>query len=224
MVPATRSTTAPRSRAASATATPMRPLERLPMKRTGSMGSAVPPAVTRMRRPSRSRRRPPIGSTIASTTASRMAAGSARRPRPDAPDASSPTAGSTMRYPNPRSRSTLARVAGCAYISPSIAGATTTGARAARQVIVITSSASPPAMAASQRAVAGATTMASARSPAATWAMRWSGRSASGSRTTGRRLRVSNVRGPTKCVDASVMRTCTSAPSEAMSRSSSTAL
>ena len=39
-------TRAPRASAASAIATPMRPVERLPMKRTGSMGSAVPPAVT----------------------------------------------------------------------------------------------------------------------------------------------------------------------------------
>ena len=33
----------------------MRPLERLPMKRTGSIGSRVPPAVTRTRRPSQGR-------------------------------------------------------------------------------------------------------------------------------------------------------------------------
>ncbi len=44
---ATRVTLAPRRDAASASATPMRPLERLPMKRTESIGSRVPPAVTR---------------------------------------------------------------------------------------------------------------------------------------------------------------------------------
>ena len=42
--------------AASASAIPIRPLERLPMKRTVSIGSRVPPAVTRMRSPARSRR------------------------------------------------------------------------------------------------------------------------------------------------------------------------
>ena len=42
-------------------------------------------------------------------------------------------------------------------MSPSIAGATTTGADEARHVAVITSSARPAAIAASQRAVAGAT-------------------------------------------------------------------
>ena len=39
---------APRSSAASTTATPILPVDRLPMKRTGSIGSAVPPAVTMM--------------------------------------------------------------------------------------------------------------------------------------------------------------------------------
>ena len=41
-------TRAPRSSAASAIATPIRPVERLPMKRTGSIASRVPPAVTTM--------------------------------------------------------------------------------------------------------------------------------------------------------------------------------
>ena len=40
---------------AAASARPMRPLERLPMKRTGSIGSRVPPAVTRTRSPSQGR-------------------------------------------------------------------------------------------------------------------------------------------------------------------------
>ena len=47
---------APRRRR-SASARPMRPLERLPMKRTGSIGSRVPPAVTSTRSPSQA----PIG-------------------------------------------------------------------------------------------------------------------------------------------------------------------
>ncbi len=51
----TRVTWAPRAAAASAMAWPCLPDDRLPMKRTGSMGSRVPPAVTRMRTPARSR-------------------------------------------------------------------------------------------------------------------------------------------------------------------------
>ena len=53
---AIRVTSAPRRAAAAARARPMRPLERLPMKRTGSIGSRVPPAVTRTRSPSQGRR------------------------------------------------------------------------------------------------------------------------------------------------------------------------
>src|SRR5512145_1783992 len=44
--PETRCTRAPRRAAAAASAYPMRPLERLPTKRTGSMASHVPAAVT----------------------------------------------------------------------------------------------------------------------------------------------------------------------------------
>ena len=44
-------TSAPRLRASSASATPMRPDERLPTKRTESSGSRVPPAETSTRRP-----------------------------------------------------------------------------------------------------------------------------------------------------------------------------
>ena len=54
-------TRAPRSSAASAIATPILPVERLPMKRTGSIGSRVPPAVTTTWRPARSASR--AGST-----------------------------------------------------------------------------------------------------------------------------------------------------------------
>ena len=50
----TRVTLAPRDAASSATAWPCLPDERLPMKRTGSIGSRVPPAVTTTRSPVRS--------------------------------------------------------------------------------------------------------------------------------------------------------------------------
>ena len=45
--PATSMTRAPRSAAACASANPIRPLDRFEMKRTGSMGSRVGPAVMR---------------------------------------------------------------------------------------------------------------------------------------------------------------------------------
>ena len=103
-------TRAPRSSAASATATPIRPVERLPMKRTGSIASRVPPAVTTMCRPARSASRagPTSGgradgsggadrpSPTAATTASTIRSSSARRPTPDWPEASGPASGSTI--------------------------------------------------------------------------------------------------------------------------------
>src|SRR3954467_5384922 len=56
---ASSTTSAPRRRASSASATPMRPDERLPTKRTESSGSRVPPAATSTRLPGRGPRRPP---------------------------------------------------------------------------------------------------------------------------------------------------------------------
>ncbi len=55
-------------------------------------------------------------------------------------------------------------------------------------------------MAASHRAVAGATTIASAESAATMCPMRRSASSSSGSCITGRRLSVSSVSGPMNCV------------------------
>src|SRR5262245_14933642 len=79
---------------------------------------------------------------------------------------------------------------GSAYTSPSIAGATTTGAAEARQVAVTTSSARPLAIAAIHRAVAGATRIKSAESAATMCEIRWSGSSSSGSVITWRRVSV----------------------------------
>ena len=108
--PTTSVTRAPRARAASARATPILPVERLPMNRTGSIGSAVPPALITTVRPSRSASwdSPTSGgrsagsgariarSPMAATTASTMAWVSARRPRPVCPLASGPASGSTI--------------------------------------------------------------------------------------------------------------------------------
>ena len=163
----------------------------------------------------------PIASTIAST----MAGSSASRPTPDCPEASSPASGSTIVYPkSSRNRATFARVAGCVHISPSIAGATTTGALVARTVAVTASPDSPLAMAASQCAVAGATTIPSTVSATTMWPIRPSGSSASTSVSTAWRDRDANVRGPTNAVAAGVSIATTSAPSARSRRRSSTAL
>ena len=109
-------------------------------------------------------------------------------------------------------------------MSPSIAGATTTGAEVARAVAVTTSPASPPAIAPSQCAVAGATTIASAVSATTMWPIRPSGSRSSSSVSTGWRESAANESGPTKRVAAGVSITATSAPSARSRRSSSTAL
>ena len=99
-------TSAPRSRAASARATPCRPDERFARMRTASIGSSVPPAVMTTRRPERSPegtsggRRASFGSRIgvlpiAATSASTSVAGSGSRPTPLLPDASAPLSGVT---------------------------------------------------------------------------------------------------------------------------------
>ena len=75
--PGAASTLAPRRAASSASAAPIRPELRLPRKRTGSSGSRVPPAVTRIAAAverARTRAAPPITAAIA--------AGSLIRPMP----------------------------------------------------------------------------------------------------------------------------------------------
>ena len=100
------------------------------MKRTESIGSRVPPAVTSTRRPS-SGRGVPV--PAASSTAASSSAGSARRPTPHSPrEASAPVPGSTTWTPRARSVSRLACVAGCSYMRLFIAGASTTGLAVAR--------------------------------------------------------------------------------------------
>ncbi len=138
----TRVTLAPRDAASSATACPCLPEERLPMKRTGSMGSRVPPAVTTTRRSSRSWRE--SSARRASTTAT-MEAGSARRPAPTSPPASRPLSGSTTCTPRDLSRRRFSCTAGCSHISVCMAGQTTTGARVANSTLVSRSSLMPAA-------------------------------------------------------------------------------
>ena len=101
------------------------------MKRTGSIGSRVPPAVTITRRAGEvggGAAAPERGWPVAAST---MAAGSARRPAPTSPPARRPTSGSTTCTPRARSTRRLSCTAGCSHISVCIAGHTSTGARVA---------------------------------------------------------------------------------------------
>ena len=67
-------TSAPRRAASAANARPIRPDERLPTKRTESIGSRVPPAVTSTRRPSRDRgvKPPSSAASIAASSSGRL--------------------------------------------------------------------------------------------------------------------------------------------------------
>ena len=109
---ATQVTAAPRRAASSATAKPMRPEERLPTKRTASIGSRVPPAVIKTRTPARSASPAKVASTAASSSG-----GSGRRPAPHSPrEPSAPVPGSSTSTPRARRVSTLAWVAGCSHM------------------------------------------------------------------------------------------------------------
>ena len=210
------------------------------MNRTGSMASAVPPAVITMWRPSRSGSR----TGAASGRPGRLdrladrAAGDGLDHRVDdprqlgeAPDAGlargelAPRRAGPSGYPKSCcSRSTLARVAGWDHMSPSIAGATTTGADVARTAAVTVSPASPLAIAPSQWAVAGATTIASAVSATTMCPMRPSGRRPRTSVSTGVREAPREVSGPPTSPPTALGLTTTSAPSARSRRTSSTAL
>jgi len=151
---ATSVTRAPRRAAASASAKPMRPEERLPTKRTASIGSRVPPAVISTRTPARSA----SPASVASTAASRSG-GSGSRPAPHSPrEPSAPVPGSSTSTPRARRSSTLAWVAGCSHMWLFMAGATSSGHRAARAAVVTRLSARPVASLASVFAEAGAIT------------------------------------------------------------------
>ena len=133
------------------------------MKRTGSIGSRVGPAVTRTRRPARSRlpRRRDAASAISS--------GSASRPSPTSPSASSPAPGRPTWTPRARSAARFSCVTGFRHMRVFMAGATSTGQVAASTVVVTASSAMPARMRARRSAVAGATTTRSAIRASARW-------------------------------------------------------
>ena len=102
-------------------ALPMRPEERLLMWRTGSMASTVGPSVTSTRFPCSA---PSVGSSVRSR--STMVSGSAMRPLPSSPLARRPSSGSTTCTPRSLRVARFCCVLACAYMSRSMAGATTT--------------------------------------------------------------------------------------------------
>ena len=154
---ASRTTSAPRRRASSASATPMRPDERLPTKRTASTASRVPPAVTSTRLPASD------GGASSCSTRAAISSGSAIRPTPHSPSAVSPSSGPTSSTPRREQRLGVRarrRVRPHARVHRRGDAARARGARAPPRVRRL--SASPCASFASVLAVHGATT---SRSP-----------------------------------------------------------
>ena len=204
--PQTSVTAAPRSRAASAIANPIFPEDRLPMNRTGSIGSCVPPALTTMRRPARSPCAP-----SACRNAPIISSVSTRRPGPTCPLASLPSTGPMKITPRRVSISMFACVAACAHICASIAGATSTGAVVASAVSATMLSAMPCASRAIVVALAGAMSSASAARASATCSSASSDCGSYMSVNTGRPVRARNVSGEMNFCAASVRITSTSA-------------
>ena len=135
------------------------------MKRTGSIGSRVGPAVITTFRPASER----WGGARALVMASTISTGSAIRPGPNSPHAISPSPGPTKRIPRDFSVATLASVAGCRHIRTFMAGATRTGLSVASKAVEARSSARPCAILAMRSAVAGATTRRSAARDSWMW-------------------------------------------------------
>ena len=148
-----RGDSAPRLAAAAARANPILPLERLPRKRTGSIGSRVPPAVTRTLSPSQGRA--PSGSLPQPRPAGAGDRGDGQcRVRPVR--RAGPHPGSMTVTPRSRSVSRFSCVAGSLYIRSFIAGATNRGAVEARNAVVTIESQIPAASLAIVFAEAGA--------------------------------------------------------------------
>ena len=119
----------------------MRPLERLPMKRTGSIGSRVPPAVTRTRSPSQGRS--PAGSTASTRASSARGVGQAAAAELAARGERALARARSRSTPRSRRVARLAWVAASAYMRSFIAGATRRGAAQARKEVVSIESAMP---------------------------------------------------------------------------------
>ena len=142
----------------------------------------------------------------------KISSGSSILPFPTSAEASSPSPGSMMPTPLRRSVSRFSCVAGWAYMSKSMAGATMTGAFIERYVVRSILSAMPCAIFANVDADAGAMSMRSAHVPKSTWLCQLPSRRSKNSLTTPWRLSVARVRGVTNSLAEGVMTTCTSAP------------
>ena len=137
-------TLAPRAAASSARAWPCLPDERLPMKRTGSIGSRVPPAVTSTRTPGEvgggGRAEERLGGGLDDGGGLGQAAGA------DVAAGQAPDLGLDDVHAAARAaRARLSCTAGCSHISVCMAGHTSTGARVASSVLVSRSSLMPAA-------------------------------------------------------------------------------
>lgn len=162
------------------------------------------------------------GTVMRRSTNSAISSGSGRRPGPESRPVRRPVAGALTTRPWRRKVATLSTVAAFCHIPVCIAGASSTGADVARTVVVRRSSAWPPARRAKRSAVAGATTMASARS--AKRICSTSGTSSKTSVWTGCPLSASHVGRPTNSRAALVGTTWTSWPTSERSRASRHAL
>ena len=185
------------------------------MKRTGSMASWVPPAVTITRSPPRGR----PGRSSAHAAAAMSSTG-ASLPEPTSPQASRPLSGPTSSTPRPIRRATFSRVTSAVHMPVFMAGATRMGAFVASKVVDRRSSAMPAAIFAMTFAVAGATSTRSASWASEMW---WIGSSGSSKSPMATRspVRARKVVGPTKRAACSVMRTLTRQPAFCRSRSTS---
>jgi len=188
------------------------------MPRTGSIASKVGPAVSSRRLPASS-----CGWKWA-IVSSTISSGSSMRPGPVSPQAWSPQAGPMTLTPSLRKTAMLRRVAGFSHIWRFMAGATSSGQSRARTSVVSRSSARPPASLARKSAEAGATSSASASRDRSMCAMLLATRGSHWSVNTSFPESAWKVTGVTKCVAASLITTCTEAPSLISSRTSSAAL
>ena len=200
-------TSAPRSRAASARANPIFPLESFVIKRTGSSRSLVAPAVTSTFSPERS-----FPDVRMPSTASTTASGSLMRPAPRSPHARIPESGPIKRTPRSFSVRRFACVASAVHMPVFMAGASRTGALVASTVVESMSSAIPAAIFAMILAVAGAITKTSARCARATCSTFQVSGVRNVSVTTGLAESVWKVSGATNSVAFRVMITWTFAP------------
>src|SRR5262245_1222101 len=152
-----------------------------------------------------------------------MADAFASRPVPVCPLARCPASGSTVVTPRRRHGAMFSGTAALDHMASFIAGATTTGQRAASSVAVTMSSERPAAIRPTTFAVAGATRISCAQSPSATCG---SGEPSADQRPVSASCPVTpwNVEGPTKRIAEGVIATRTCDPDWVRAEARSTTL